>query len=169
MRSDKAVKTAYLGLQLFYMAEVCMISGFAVLFLSSRGMNNSAAGATVALARLLSILILNPLSRELDTDKVLLKKLFPIAAALLFLLHVLLVFVSSSIFYTFLVFAAASMVSALCSSLSTILLFFILIFSSVGLKSITVCQEGLVPFPILWSLIIPGDLSLHIAQNAFRS
>lgn len=121
MRSDKAVKTAYLGLQLFYMAEVCMISGFAVLFLSSRGMNNSAAGATVALARLLSILILNPLSRELDTDKVLLKKLFPIAAALLFLLHVLLVFVSSSIFYTFLVFAAASMVSALCSSLSTIL------------------------------------------------
>ena len=46
---------------------------------------------------------------------------------------------------------------------------FILIFSSVGLKSITVCQEGLVPFPILWSLIILGDLSLHIAQNAFRS
>ena len=121
MRSVKTLKTAYVALQLFYMAEVCTVSGFAVFFLSSRGLSNTAAGAVVALARLLSILAVKSISQKLDTDKTLLKKLFPLAAALLLLLHAALAFTASSALTTFAVFAAASLLSALCASLSVIL------------------------------------------------
>lgn len=121
MKSEKVVKTAYIGLHLFYMAEVCMVSGFAVLFLTSRGLNNTLSGAAVALARLLSIIALTPISRKLDTNKALLKMLFPLTAALLLLFHIALALASFSVSITFLIFAATSFFSALCSSLTVIL------------------------------------------------
>ena len=121
MRSGKAVKTAYAGLHVFYLAEVCMTAGFAVLFLSSRGLSNTVIGAVIALSRLLSIFAVKVLSQRLDADKSLLKNAFPASAALLLLLHGTLLFSSGSLLFTCIVFAAMSLLSGLCGSLLVIL------------------------------------------------
>lgn len=121
MSTKKNAVFAYIGLHVFYLGEVSMTAGFAVLFLSSRGLSNTAIGTATALARMLSIFAVKSLSQRLDADKKLMKTIFPAAAGMLLLLHILLVFTGRSLALTCAVFTGVSLLSALCGSLLVIL------------------------------------------------